>query len=338
MVTAEGFVSIGAEVGLILLLFMLGLEYSAAEVVATLRRSFATGALDLVLNFTPGFIAGLVLGTGVVGGIVLGGVTYVSSSGIAAKLISDAGRSRAPGAKTVVAVLITEDLMMAIYLPILGAVLFEGLDLRSFVPAGIGIAAVIVAVVVALRIDVGLSRRLFSRSDEALLLTILGMTVLVAGAAEVLGMSAAVAALLFGMMLAGPAAKGAQTLISPLRDLFAALFFAFVGLSVDPSELPPVLLGAVALALVGMVTKFVTGWVGARSAGVDREGAARSGAVLIARGEFSIVIAGIAATAGADPSLEALAVAYVLILAVTGPLIAKLVGVTPSGQPAQVSG
>ena len=327
LVTADRFISIGAEVGLILLLFMLGLEYTASELVATLRRNTFTGLLDLLLNFTPGFIAGFLLGHGVIGGVVLGGVTYVSSSGIAAKLISDSGRGASPGARTVVGVLITEDLVMAVYLPILGALLVEGLHPGSFLPAVIGIGAVGLAILLALKVDVGLSGRLFSRSDEALLLTILGLTVLVAGAAEFFGISAAVAALLFGMMLAGPAAKGAHAVIAPLRDMFAALFFVFVGLSVDPALLIPVLGGAVLLAVVGAATKFATGWLGARHFGVGRTGAIRAGAVLIARGEFSIVIAGLATSAGVDPDLEAFAVAYVLLLAIAGPIAAKLAGI-----------
>jgi monovalent cation:H+ antiporter-2, CPA2 family len=327
LVTADRFISIGAEVGLILLLFMLGLEYTASDLVATLRRNMFTGVLDFVLNFTPGFIAGFVLGHGVVGGVVLGGVSYVSSSGIAAKLISDSGRGATPGARTVVGVLITEDLVMAIYLPILGALLVEGLSLGSFVPAAVGIGAVALAILLALKVDVGLSSRLFSKSDEALLLTILGLTILVAGAAEHFGISAAVAALLFGMMLAGPAAKGAHEVIAPLRDMFAALFFVFVGLSVDPALLIPMLGGAAILAVVGAATKFATGWFGARHFGVARTGAIRSGAVLIARGEFSIVIAGLATSAGIDPDLEAFAVAYVLLLAIAGPIAAKLAGI-----------
>ena len=328
LVTADRFISIGAEVGLILLLFMLGLEYTAAELVATLRRNTFTGLIDLALNFTPGFIAGFLLGHGVIGGVVLGGVTYVSSSGIAAKLISDSGRGSSPGARTVIGVLITEDLVMALYLPILGALLVEGLNVGSFIPAAIGIGAVALAIGLAVKVDVGLSSRLFSRSDEALLLTILGLTVLVAGAAEFFGISAAVAALLFGMMLAGPAAKGARDVIAPLRDMFAALFFVFVGLSVDPARLMPVLAGAFLLAIVGALTKFATGWFGARHFGVARTGAKRAGAVLIARGEFSIVIAGLATSAGVDPDLEAFAVAYVLLLAIAGPIAAKLAGIT----------
>ena len=324
LVTAESFVSVGAEVGLILLLFMLGLEYTATELVATLKSNAPTGVIDLALNFTPGFVGGLILGFGVVSAIVLGGVTYVSSSGIVAKLLSDAKGASKQETRTILAVLITEDLVMALYLPVVGALLIGGTDLRSMIPTFFAVVAVLSVVFAATRIDVGISRVLFSRSDEALLLTILGVTVLVAGAAEYFGISAAVAALILGMVLAGPAAEGARGLLSPLRDLFAAIFFAFVGLSVDPSQIPSVLVGAIALAIVGMGSKVATGWIAARRAGADRSSAIRAGMILIARGEFSIAIAGLATAAGVDTELEALAVSYVLLLAVIGPIAVRV--------------
>ena len=324
LVTAENFVSVGAEVGLILLLFMLGLEYTASELVDTVKSNAVTGLIDVALNFSPGFAGGLLLGFGIVNSIVLGGVTYVSSSGIVAKLLRDARGTSKQETRTILAVLITEDLVMALYLPVVGALLLGGTDLSSLIPAFFGVIAVLIVVFAATRIEVGISRVLFSRSDEALLLTILGVMVLVAGAAEFFGISAAVAALILGMVLAGPAAEGAHALLSPLRDLFAALFFAFVGLSVDPSEIPAVLLAAVALAVVGAVSKFMTGWMAARRVGADRSGAVRTGAILIARGEFSIAIAGLATAAGVDPQLEALAVSYVLLLAIVGPIAVRV--------------
>jgi K+:H+ antiporter subunit KhtU len=142
----------------------------------------------------------------------------------------------------------------------------------------------------ALKVDVGLSRMIFSRSDEALLLTILGLTLLMAGVAELGQVSAAVAALLVGIILSGPAADGARALLSPLRDLFAAIFFAFVGFNLDPSEIPPVLGTAVVLAIVTAGTKVATGWWSASRNGIGPKGRARTAATLIARGEFSIAV------------------------------------------------
>ncbi|MDQ3662675.1 MAG: cation:proton antiporter [Actinomycetota bacterium] len=324
LITTEEFVEIGAEIGLILLLFMLGLEYTARELLATLRIQAPTGVLDFVLNFSPGVIAGLMLGWSLVASVVLGGVTYVSSSGIIAKLLHDFGRIGNRETPIILSVLVIEDLAMAIYLPILAALLIGGSTLVGLGTALAAIVSVIVVLALALKVDVRLSRMIFSHSDEALLLTILGLTLLMAGLAELFQVSAAVAALLVGIMLSGPAAESARALLSPLRDLFAAIFFAFVGFSLDPSEIPPVLGTAMALGAVSAVTKYATGWWSARKNGVGPKGRARAGATLIARGEFSIAVAGLAVASDVEPDLGPLAVTYVFLLAVIGPIAARL--------------
>jgi CPA2 family monovalent cation:H+ antiporter-2 len=323
LVTAEEFVQVGAEIGLILLLFMLGLEYTAAELTTTLRTHAPVGGIDFALNFLPGFVAGLLLGWGTVLAVILGGVTYVSSSGIVAKVLSDQGWTGNRETPVVLSTLVIEDLVMALYLPIATALLVGAGDVAALAPAIIGVAVVAVVLGAATKIEVGISRLVFSRSDESLLLTILGMTILVAGAAEVFGLSAAVAALLVGIVLSGPAAEAAHGLLSPMRDLFAAMFFAFVGLSVDPSSIPPVLVPASILAVITVATKFATGWVGAKRAGVGLRGRARAGALLTARGEFSIAIAGLATAAGVAADFEALAISYVFVLAIFGPLFVR---------------
>jgi monovalent cation:H+ antiporter-2, CPA2 family len=172
-------------------------------------------------------------------------------------------------------------------------------------------------------VEVGLSQMLFSRSDEALLLSILGFAILIAGVAEVARFSAAVGALLAGIMLSGPAAEGAQTLVRPLRDLFAAIFFAFIGLSIDPSTIPPVLGVAVLLGVVTSATKYATGWWAAKRLGSEARARGVVGAALIPRGEFSIAIAGLAAAA-VDEDLAALTVAYVTLTVVVGSVVTKV--------------
>ena len=323
LVTAEEFVQVGAEIGLILLLFMLGLEYTAAELSGTLRKQARVGLLDFLLNFPPGFLVALVLGWDIVLAVVLGGVTYVSSSGIVAKVLSDQGWAGNRETPVVLSTLVIEDLVMALYLPVVGALLLGGGSVVALVPAALGVAVVIGIVAAAHRIGERFSRLVFSRSDESLLLTILGMTILVAGAAEVFGISAAVAALLVGIVLSGRAAEAAHGLLSPMRDLFAAMFFAFVGLSVDPSSIPPVLVPASVLVFITLLTKLVTGWLGAARAGVGLRGRARAGALLTARGEFSIAVVGLASAAGVAAEFQALAITYVFILAILGPLLTR---------------
>ena len=143
-----------------------------------------------------------------------------------------------------------------------------------------------------------------------------------AGIAELLGVSAAVGAFLIGIALSGRVAEDARNVLAPLRDLFAAVFFVFFGLTTDPGAIPPVLPVAAALAVVTAGTKMATGWWAARRAGVGRPARVRAATVIVPRGEFSIVIAGLAASV--QPRLGPLAAAYVLIMAVAGPVVARL--------------
>lgn len=324
---SRDFIELTAEIGIVLLLLTLGLEYSAEEMRRSLRVGMLAGVVDLGLNFTPGLAAGLVLGWGWPSAVLLGGITYISSSGVIAKVLADLGRFGNRETPTVLSILVIEDLTMAVYLPAV-SVMLAGLAVGTalFSVTGAVLAAFLV-LVAALRYGRVLTRLVATRSDEALLLTVLGITLVVAGLAQWAQVSAAVGAFLVGVALSGSVSQRAKTLIRPLRDLFAATFFLLFGLEINPSHLLGVAAPAAGLALVTGATKIVTGSWAARRTGVARRGRLRAGTVLMARGEFSIVIAGLgvtaAAGAGVAENLGILAAAYVLILAVMGPVVTK---------------
>jgi len=325
LVTAQEFIEVGAEIGVILLLLLLGLEYSADELVGNLRAATPAGLVDLTLNFTPGLLAGLLLGWSPLAAVVLGGVTYVTSSGIVAKVLGDLGRLGNRETPVVLSILVIEDLAMAVYLPLVTGLLLGGGLLATAMPLGLALVTVAAVLVLAVRYGPAVSRLVFSPNDEVLLLLILGLALVVAGLAQRLQVSAAVGAFLVGIALSGPAADAARALLTPLRDLFAAVFFVFFGLRTDPGLIPAVALAAAGLAVTTAATKVAAGWWAARRAGVGTRGRWRAGAVLVARGEFSIVIAGLAVSAGREPDLGPLAATYVLVLAVLGPLLARVV-------------
>ncbi|MEU3300751.1 cation:proton antiporter [Streptomyces sp. NPDC006678] len=318
---SEDFIAAGAEIGVILLLLLLGLEYSASELVTSLRTQYPSGLVDFVLNALPGAGAALLLGWGPVGAVALAGVTWISSSGVIAKVLTDLGRLGNRETPVILGVLVIEDLSMAVYLPLLTALL-AGLGLAGgSITLLIAVGTVSVVLYLAIRHGRMISRAVSSDNPELLLLVVLGLTLLVAGLAQELQVSAAVGAFLVGIALSGEVAEGARRLLSPLRDLFAAVFFVFFGLSTDPTAIPPVLLPALLLALATTVTKIATGWYAARRAGIGSRGRLRAGGALVARGEFSIVIAGLAVAV--EPRIGPLATAYVLILVILGPLAAR---------------
>jgi CPA2 family monovalent cation:H+ antiporter-2 len=315
------FIQLGAEIGVLLLLFMLGLEYSGAELRENLKGGTGAGLIDIVLNFPPGFIAGMLLGWGVLASVLLGGVTLISSSGIISKVLSELKRTDAPESKTVLTILVLEDLMMAVYLPIVG-VLISGDSLRTMLISVAGTTLTIAVVLfVATRYGEQLSSLAAHQSDEVILLTILGTVLVLAGVAQSLKVSAAIGAFLVGIAVSGPIAEQSFRLLAPLRDLSAAVFFFFFGLEIDPRALPPVLLVALILGAVTSGTKILTGYWATRSSGLPARTRLRAGLTLIARGEFSIVIAGLGGVL--EPRLQSLAAAYVLLMAVLGPIAAR---------------
>lgn len=318
------FFEVGSQIGVILLLAMLGLEYSAEELVKNLRLARVAGLLDGLLNAVPGAAFALVLGWGPVAAVALGGVTWVSSSGVIAKVLRDLGRLGNRETPVVLSVLVIEDLAMAFYLPILSAVVIGAGLLQGATTVVIAVSVVVVILYFALRHGRHVSKVFSAQHAEPLLLGVLGLTMLVAGLAEQVSVSAAVGAFLVGIALSGPVAHNAANVLTPLRDLFATVFFVFFGISTDPATILPVLLPAFILAVLTIGTKTLSGYLAAKRAGIGIPGRWRTGLVLTPRGEFSIVIAGLAVTAGIEPLLAPLAAAYVLITIVAGPLLARI--------------
>jgi len=321
---SEEFIEIGASIGVILLLVMLGLEYSAGELVGNLRAAAPAGLLDALFNALPGAAFALLMGWDWQAALVLAGITWVSSSGVIAKVLGDLGRLGNRETPVILSVLVIEDLAMAFYLPLVTAVLAGVGLIGGLKSLGVAVVTVVAVLVVAIRYGRQISALISAKDAEALLLGVLGLTLFVAGVAEELNVSAAVGAFLVGIAISGPVAHHATQMLSPLRDLFAAVFFVFFGLSTDPADMPPVLLPALGLAAVTMLTKVATGYFAARRAGIAVPGRLRAGLALMPRGEFSIVIAGLAVASGVEPRLAPLATAYVLITVVSGPLLARL--------------
>jgi CPA2 family monovalent cation:H+ antiporter-2 len=319
----EEFVAVGADIGVVLLLFMLGLEYTADELTSGLRTGLPAGALDLVANLTPGVAAGLLLGWQPIAAVLLGGVTYISSSGVIAKVLSDLDRLGNRETPAVLSILVLEDLVMALYLPLVAVLLVGAGLVTGAVSMLVAVATVGAVLLLALRFGEPVSRVISSRSNEVVLLTVFGIILLVAGVAERLQVSSAIGAFLVGIALSGEVADRARVLLGPLRDLFAAVFFVFFGLQIDPVTIPPVAGVALLLGVITAATKIATGWWAARRIGVQVRGRLRAGTALVARGEFSIVIAGLGVSAGLDAGLGPLAAAYVLLLAVVGPVLMR---------------
>jgi CPA2 family monovalent cation:H+ antiporter-2 len=316
------FIEGGAQIGAVLLLLALGLEFNVSELTAGVKRHAPSGLVDFVLNAGAGAIAGVLMGMDLIACVALAGITWTSSSGMVARLLEDLGRLGNRETPAVLSVLVIEDLAMAVYLPLVSVLLAGGSAVQAALAALAAVGFVALLLVVAPRIGGPLGRILVVEDREQVLLRVMGVTLVFAGLTGYLDASAAVGAFIVGLTIPGAAAERARRIILPLRDLFAAVFFFAFGLSIDTGQFGPAIVPAVLLVVVTSATKMATGWYAARRDGVGTRGRLRAGAVLLPRGEFSVVIAGLAAVEG-NMDLPPLAAAYVLILAVIGPVIAR---------------
>ena len=324
-VAAAGeFITTGAPIGIVLLLLTLGLEFSATEFASSLRHHLPSAGVDILLNATPGAVAGWLLGLDGVAILALAGVTYISSSGVIARLLEDLRRLGNRETPSVLSVLVLEDFAMAGYLPLFTVLASRGSWLEAVGGMALAITALLAAFAASYHWGHHVGRLVEHPDSEQLLLRVLGITLMVAALAETLHASAAVGAFLVGLTLTGDTAARARKVLSPLRDLFAAIFFLAIGLSVDPKGLLPMLPVALALAVVTAATKVLTGMFAARRDGVARRGQLRAGTALIARGEFSLIIIGLVGTS--IPAVAALATSYVFIMAIAGPVLARYTG------------
>jgi len=333
---AGRFIETGASIGVVLLLLTLGLEFSISEFAVSLRRHVPSAGVDLALNALPGAVAGWLLGLDAVGILALAGVTFVSSSGIVARLLDDLRRLGNRETPAVLSVLVLEDFAMAAYLPVLAVLAAGGTWWQAGLGVALAVGAVLAAFGASLRWGRQLGRAIAHPDADQLLLRVLGLTLIVAALAELVHASAAVGAFLVGLTLTGSVAERARAVLAPLRDLFAAIFFLAIGFSVGPAALLPVLPVALALAAVSAATKLGAGWYAAARDGVGRRGRIRAGTALIAHGEFSIIIVGL--VGATRPGLGALVVAYVFLLAIAGPLITRFAGVARPGRSAPRAG
>lgn len=318
------FFKIGSELGVIFLLLLMGLEYSPKELMSSLKANRKIGLMDALFNAIPGAIAGWLLGWGPVGSLILAGVTWVSSSGVIVKMLGDLGRMSNRETPTIISVLVLEDLAMAFYLPVLSAIAVGASLLEGAYAVAIAIALVVGVLVITYFFGTKIARIFSINNHESLIVGVAGLAILIAGLASEVNVSTAVGAFLVGIGLSGKVAAQAATSLVPLRDFFAAIFFVYFGIQTNPADIPNVFLPAFALAAVTMATKFITGYLAAKSAGIAEPGRWRAGLALTPRGEFSIIIAGLAISAGLNAQIVPFAATYMLMTIIAGPVLAKV--------------
>ncbi|QUO47816.1 cation:proton antiporter [Halorubrum ruber] len=321
------FISLGAELGIVFLLFFLGLEFNLDRLLARRGPIGTAGTIDLA-NFGVGLVLGWLVFGAFLPAFLIAGIVYISSSAVITKSLIDLGWIANDEAEPMLGTLVYEDLFIAVYLSVASALVLGGGDVAA-AAVDVGIALAFIAGLFAVvRFGTPLFDRLVATDNrEFVALRAAAAVVFVAGAALALGVSEAVAAFFVGMAFsATDRVHTIETVLEPVRDLFAAVFFFWIGLVTDPALFADVA-ALVALAVVVTTpTKVVTGYLAGRAFDLDVRRSTRVGLGMTTRGEFSLIIATVAVTganAGSfDPALagtiNAFAVGYVLVMAVLG--------------------
>ena len=314
-----------AALGLVLLLFHLGLEFSLDDLVGGGRRLLTAGAIYLLLNVGGGLAFGFALGWGTGEAFVVAGAVGISSSAIVTKLLVELRRLANPESRLILGIIVVEDIFLALYLALLQPVLgdSEGLGEAAW-EFGRALGFLLLLAAVARWGGRVVGRLVDDDDDELLTVCFIGVAVVVAGVAEELGVSAAIGAFMAGLILAESAAHDRiERLVLPLRDAFAALFFFAFGLTIDPDDVGSVALPVAAAVVVTFVLNVAAGLIAARMHDYGRVPAANIGLTILGRGEFSLILATLAVAAGLDERIGPFIAGYVLVLALAGPLLAS---------------
>src|SRR5690349_3486668 len=312
-----------ATVGLVLLLFHLGVEFSVNELVAGGRRLLLAGGSYIALLFGAGLVFGWSLGWGTREIFVIAGMIGTSSTAIVTKLILDLKRVKNPETGMILGIIVVEDVFLAFYLALLQPIL-SGTEGAGEIAISIAIAfSFLIGLFSLARWGSRLVKPFFNAGDSELtVIIVVGFGVFTAGFAHYAGASDAVGALLAGMVVAGTGlGHRVEKLLVPLRDVFAAIFFFWFGLTIAPSDMGAIAPAVAVAVAVTLLFNVIAGVVAARIYGHGAQEASNTALMLVSRGEFELILASLAVAAGLDSRVAPFAALYVLALSILSPLL-----------------
>jgi CPA2 family monovalent cation:H+ antiporter-2 len=316
-----------AELGLVFLLFFLGLEFTLGRLTRSGRHLGLGGAIDFVANVVLGLMVGVAVFGVSTAALVLAGCIYVSSSAIAVKGLTDFRRLGDDETDLVLAILLFEDIAIALLLGFAAAGGGEPSDTLVLVAKAL---AFITAGLAASRFLTRPIDRLLDRLPiEFFLLASFGFLVGAAALADALGLSEAIGALMAGIVLSETNVREQiEDRFFSFRDVFGALFFFVFGLSIDVGEIPDVGVLVAVAAFATILGKIGAGMLAGRVGGFTQRQSFNAGVALIAHGEFTIILAQLASEnpavdVGQRTDLVAFAGLYVLVTATIGVVLMK---------------
>lgn len=284
-----------AELGIIILLFVVGLEFSLQKLREAGIKAITIGMTELSIMFFLAYIGAFSFGWSHLESLYLAGILSISSTAISLRIMRDLKLVKTKEFNTVITILIVEDIAAVLLLVILGnASAGEGLD---FTQLGILILESLTFFVVALGLGIKLIPKLLEKIHgldipEGPFITALALGFGLAVLAHFLGQSSAIGAFIMGMIIAS--SKHSENIVKkvlPLRDFFGVIFFVSIGMLVNITAIPQVALVSIPIIILAVIGKFVGNFFGASIGGHDVVGASTLGSVMVPRGEFSFIMA-----------------------------------------------
>lgn len=314
------------RLGVLFLLFYLGLEFSVGRLIKAGRKITVGGSIHIGLNFVLSLILGFLMGWPLKEVLILGGIMTVSSSAIIAKVLIDLKRTANSETEMILGIVMFDDIFLAVYLSIVSGLVLSGATslLEVLRSGGIAMGFMLAILAVGRFAKPLLNKMMNITSAEVFMLVAFAVLFLISGFGETIHVAEGIGALLVGLVLAETEHRERiEHLVLPLRDLFGALFFFSFGLTIDPLGLGGAVWPALGAVLVTIFGNFTAGMLAGRSAGLSHKASSNIGLTIVSRGEFSIVVANLAKAGGLMAALQPFAALYVLILAVIGPLLTK---------------
>lgn len=315
-----------SRLGVLLMLFYLGLEFSAGKIVESGHNLFKSGITYVALNFARGLGFGWLFYNSWTEAMVVAGITGVSSSAIITRMLVDLKRVANPETELVLGIMVFEDVFIAIYLSVLsGMLLSGGFSYLAVLTNTLVILGFIASIIVlGRRFGTFLDNRLKSKNTETFTIAVFTLLLLIGVLAEKLHIAEAIGALLLGLVLAETTHNNRIIqIVTPMRDLFGAVFFFSFGMAIDYRTFKEVILISAAAVLMTVIGNIITGLISSWLSGYRKRRAANVAFTIMARGEFSIIVASFAASQGLSEDLPAFAALYVLALAIISPFLAK---------------
>jgi CPA2 family monovalent cation:H+ antiporter-2 len=292
-----------AEIGVILLLFVIGIEFPFAKIRSIGKVAILVGSLGLFLTLIVVFYASTLLGLGFMDSLFISAALSISSTAIIVKVLEETGKIKKESSILVLGILIVEDVIAVILIASL-----ESIALAGTVSIEGAVAVVVVATIlivgtftIGIRTVPKLIDKVASAENrEILLLSVLGVCFGYALLANIVGLSVAIGAFLAGVLVAeSKSAEVSKILSSPIKDMFVAIFFVSVGALMDVSQLENYIFIAIALIAVALGMKLGGNLLGNIMLKQPKPKSLRSAFTLAApRGEFSIVIVKVGVDAG----------------------------------------